>query len=81
MVFAVALITPAPPWVSTNLQHSTKKSSIIILQLLVLKLFNQQNTNSLMLTAIQGAKAYWIPVALTSSAVASPIFLTSSGSL
>lgn len=32
-------------------------------------------------TATQGAKAYGIPVALVSSAVAAPIFLTSSGSL
>ena len=32
-------------------------------------------------TAIQGAKTYGMPVALASSAVAAPIFLTSSGSL
>ena len=32
-------------------------------------------------TAIQGAKTYGMPVALTSTAVAAPIFLTSSGSL
>lgn len=32
-------------------------------------------------TAMQGAKTYGMPVALTSSAVEAPIFLTSSGSL
>ncbi|KAJ0958343.1 hypothetical protein HanPSC8_Chr01g0037901 [Helianthus annuus] len=34
-----------------------------------------------LLTAIQGAKVYCMPVALTSSAVAAPIFLTRTGSL
>ena len=34
-----------------------------------------------MLTAMHGANAYWMPVALTSSAVAAPILFTRLGSL
>ena len=42
---------------------------------------NDQSHAYALLTAIQGAKVYGIPVALVSSAVAAPILFTSSGSL
>lgn len=42
----------------------------------------QKQQNSVyVLTAIHGAKVYWMPVARTSRAVASPILFTRSGSL
>lgn len=40
-----------------------------------------QMNDIILVTAIQGAKTYGMPVALASSAVAAPILLTSSGSL
>lgn len=80
MVFTIAFVTSAPPWISAYLNNSQNSKHKMHQNSMLPK---DHSTNYLIRlhTAIHGANAYGMPVALTSSAVAAPILFTRSGSL
>lgn len=81
-ILTVTFIASSPSWISANLSMNEQRREAVIYSIDTLCDLNNRSLEcSLVLTAMHGAKAYCIPVALTSRAVASPIFLMRTGSL
>lgn len=95
VILTVALIAPTPSWISANLnqiirivpdQYNLKWNKNIALysfNFVSSKILHSRSNKTVLhvLTAIHGAKVYWMPVARTSRAVASPILFMRPGSL
>ena len=80
-VLAVAFVASPPPRIPTDLACTRDETHIKNIPHRRHQLIRTQEWVSISLTATQGAKVQWMPVARTSSAVASPILRASSASL